>query len=452
MEFAERSNRPAGAPTPRRGILWYLAVAIVVGAGLLGPPRLLAAQLVDRIVAVVNDDVITATELERDLQRSLQQLRQRMGPGNLPPRKVLRRQLLERMIIDRIQTQRARERGLQVSAQEVDQAVRRMARQNGLSVSRFREALQRQGLDYGEYRQRLKEQILRGRLQDRAVRSKVHVTDEEVASYLARQGKGSQTDFEYHLRHILVAVPEEASPQETEKLRAKAEGLRERIRQGDAFSRVAASESDGQNALDGGELGWFRPGELPAPVLAEIEAVNPGHLSRVVRTPSGFHLFKVTDRRKMAAATETQVRARHILLRTDTGRGAGEARALARELLRRIRGDADFAALARQFSEGPSARQGGDLGWISRGQMVSTFEELIFSLEPGELGGPVTTQFGVHIAEVTGKREKAVNPEDERKAARQALRTRKTRERMDQWLRELRAQSFVEIRLGDQSG
>ena len=348
-----------------------------------------AAQLVDRIVAVVNDEVITATELEQNLERSIQQLRQ---------------------------------------------------------------VLQRQGIDYADYRERLKEQILRSRLADGAVRSKVHITEEEVDSYLARQGKAGDKRFEYKLQHILVAVPEGASPDKTEKLRREAEQLRNRVTGGEAFAKVAAADSDGQNALEGGDLGWFKPGELPAPVLAEVEAVAPGHVSRVVRTPSGFHIFKVTDRRAMEGAQETQVKARQILLRTDSGRSPQQARALASELKRRIDNGADFAELAQQFSEGPSAKQGGSLGWVSRGEMVPEFEELIFSLAEGEIGGPVRTQFGVHIAQVLNTREKAIDPEDERKQARQALRTRKTRERMDQWMRELRAQAFVEIRLDDGNG
>ncbi|MFB6261067.1 MAG: peptidylprolyl isomerase, partial [Thiohalorhabdaceae bacterium] len=408
-----------------------------------------AAQLVDRIVAVVNDEVITATELEQNLERSIQQLRQRTGSGELPPRRVLRKQLLERMVIDRIQIQRAKERDIQVSAQEVDDAVARVARQNNLSVARFRQALKRQGVDYGDYRQRLKEQIMRTRLSEGAVRSKIHITEEEVDSYLARQGKSGDKQFEYKLQHILVAVPEQASPAKTEKLRQKAEDLRARVTQGEAFANVAAAESDGQNALEGGDLGWFKPGELPEPILAEVEAVEPGHLSRVVRTPSGFHIFRVTERRRMESAQETQVKARHILLRTDSGRSPQQARARAAEIKRRLEQGANFAEMARQYSEGPSAEDGGNLGWVSRGEMASDFEELIFSLPEGEIGGPVRTQFGVHIAQVLETRKRAIDPKEERKQARQALRKRKTRERMEQWQRRLRAQAFVDIRLGE---
>ncbi|KPV40748.1 hypothetical protein AN478_05715 [Thiohalorhabdus denitrificans] len=425
-------------------------MTLALGAAFLASSPAPAAQLVDRIVAVVNDEAITATELEQALQQSISNLRQRMGPGNLPPRQVLRRQLLDRLIIDRIQLQRARERGIQVSAQEVDQAISRVARQNNMAPGQFRQALRRQGIDFGQYRERLEEQILRSRLQDREVRSKVHVTDEEVESYLARKGQGGRQRYEYELQHILVEVPEQASPEETDRLRTKAEGLRERIRGGEQFGKVAAAESDGQNALEGGALGWFQPGELPAPVLAEVEAVEPGHLSRVVRTPSGFHLFKVTDRRAEESAQETQVKARHILLRTDSGRSEREARRLAGDLLQRVRsGQGDFAALARQFSDGPSARDGGALGWISRGEMVQPFEELVFSLEPGTYGGPVRTQHGIHIVEVQEERQKTIDPEDRQKAAQNALRTRKTRERMDQWLRQLRAQAYVDIRLDE---
>ncbi|MFP4560695.1 MAG: peptidylprolyl isomerase [Thiohalorhabdus sp.] len=428
-----------------------LFLTLALGATFWASSPAPAAQPVDRIVAVVNDEAITATELEQALQQAISELRQRMGPGNLPPRQVLRRQILDRLIIDRIQLQRAREQGIQVSAQEVDQAIGRVAQQNNMAPGQFRQALRSQGIDFAQYRQQLEEQILRSRLQDREVRSKVQVTDEEVESYLARQGQGGPQRYEYQLQHILVEVPEEASPEEADRLRDKTEELRERIRDGEQFGKVAAAESDGQNALEGGELGWLQPGELPAPVLAEVEAVEPGHLSRVVRTPSGFHLFKVTDRREVKSTEESQVKARQILLHTDAGRTEREAQRLAEDLLERVRtGEADFADLARQFSDGPSAQDGGALGWISRGEMVQPFEELVFSQEPGTYGGPVQTQDGIHIVEIQDKREKTIDPEDREKAAQNALRTRKTRERMDQWLRQLRAQAFVDIRLDEQ--
>ncbi|HKJ88648.1 MAG TPA: peptidylprolyl isomerase, partial [Gammaproteobacteria bacterium] len=373
---------PANPACPRiRNLLLAgpLFLVLLLGAALSAPRPASADQLVDRIVAVVNDDVITATELEQALQQSIQRLRQRMGAENLPSRSVLRRQLLDRMIIDRIQLQKAKERGIEVSPQEVDGAISRIAGQNNLSLSQFRKALERRGVDYGDYRDRIKKQMLRSRLQAHAVRSKVHVTDEEVNSYLARQGKGGRDQYEYKLQHILVAVPEQASPSKTQKLHKKAEGLLQRIRSGEQFAKVAAAASDGQKALQGGELGWFKPGELPAQVLAEVEAVKPGHLSRVVRTPSGFHIFKVTDRRPLKASKEAQVKVQQILLQTGPERSVSQARDLAKELLRQARtGKSSFAELARQFSDGPSGRNGGKLGWVSRGDMVQPFEQLIF--------------------------------------------------------------------------
>ncbi len=428
--------------------LWLPLAGLILLMTALFPPSSEGARLVDRIAAVVNDEVITLTELEQKLQRSIQQLRRRVGKGRLPSRKILRRQLLERMILNRIQLQRAQERDIQISAQALDKAVSRIAQQNGLSMDRFRRVLSRRGVDYADYRQKLREKLRRERLINQAVRSQVHVTDEEVASFLARHGSSSEPRYEYKLQHILVAVPEEAPPEKAENLRRQANQLRERIiEEGEKFAKVAAAESDGQNALEGGNLGWFKPGELPSAVAAEIEGVEPNHLSRVIRTPSGFHLFKVTDRRKLETTKETQVKARHIMLRVGSGRSSDQARALAQELKNRLKSGANFTQLATQFSEGPAAREGGNLGWVSRGELVPGLEELLFSLAPGQIGGPVRTQLGIHIAKVLNKREKAVNPENKHKQARQALRTRKTRERMDQWLRELRAQAYVEIRL-----
>jgi len=438
--------------SPIPSALPVLARKAVLAASLLLPLAAHGAQLVDRIAAVVNDDVITVSELEGRLQQAIQQLSQRMGEANLPPRAELRRQLLERMILNRIQIQRAEQRGIQVSAQELDEAVNRIAQENELSVDRFREALQQRGIEYADYRDRLREQLIRERLTNQAVRAQIHITDEEVESYLARQGTTTSQRYEYNLQHILVAVPEEASPEQTENLKAKAQRLHERVTEGgEGFGKVAAAESDGQNALDGGELGWFQAGELPEPVTAEIEGVEPGHVSRVVRTPSGFHLFQVTDRREKETGKETQVEARHIVLRTDSGQSSEQARALARELKERLQGGADFRRLASQFSEGSSAQEGGSLGWVSRGELAPGLEELLFSLEPGQIGGPVQTQLGIHVAEVLDRREKEIDPEDKRKQARQALRTRKTRERMDQWTRELRAQAYVDIRLEENS-
>lgn len=418
-----------------------LALAL---AGLTQPAP--AAQLVDGIAAVVNDEVITLSELDRQMEQTLSQLRQRMGPDRIPPRDTLRRQLLDRMITDRIQIQRAKERGIEVSQQEVDQAVARVARNNNLSVPQFRQAVQRRGMDYGDYRQQLREQILRNRLVNQTVRSQVHVTDQEVESYLARQGQGDNR-HEYKLQQILVSVPENATPEKTEERRQQARQLLEQLEGGEEFARVAAAESDGQNALDGGELGWLKPGELPASVLAAVEALEPGEHTDVVRTPSGFHIYRVQERRPVSGASQSQIRARHILLRTDSGRTTAEARSLARELVSRIRDGADFSELAAQYSEGPSASEGGSLGWVARGEMVPAFEEAAFGLSEDEVAGPVETQHGIHVIQVTDQREKEIDPDNQRKSAREALRTRKTRERMDQWLRQLRAQAYIDIRL-----
>jgi peptidyl-prolyl cis-trans isomerase SurA len=410
-----------------------------------------AAQLVDGIAAVVNDEVITLSELNTELERTLNKLRQRMGPGKIPPRDTLRRQLLDRMIMDRIQIQRARKRGIEISQREVDQAVARVARNNGMRVAQFRQAIQQRGMRYDQYRSQLKEQILRNRLVNQAVRSQVHVTDEEVDSYLTRQGQGGDR-HEYQLQQILVSVPENATPAKTDQRRQQARQLLERIESGESFARVAAAESDGQKALEGGELGWFKPGEMPTAVLAAVEPLEEGEHTGVVRTPSGFHIFRVQDRRPISSATQTQIQARHILLRTDAGRSKAEARSLARELVSRIRDGADFAELAAQYSEGPSGKKGGSLGWVGRGEMVSAFEEAAFSLSPGEVTGPVETQYGIHVIQVTDQRDKEIDPDNQRKSAREALRTRKTRERMDQWLRQLRAQAYIDIRLGGNGG
>ena len=419
---------------------------LILAVLLVAPAAAPAAQVVDRLAAVVNDEVITLSELNEKLAQAVRQLRQRSQGRRLPPRDVLRQQLLDRMIDEKLQVQKAEERGLQVADEEVDRAVRRMARQNNLSVARFRQVLQQRGIDYGTYREQIRKRLLRQRLQNRMVRAKIQITDQEVESYLQRQGEAGNRN-EHKLQHILVAVPEEASPDQVDKLRSEARKLRQRIQEGAAFGQVAAAESDGQKALEGGDLGWMKPGALPPAVQSEMEALDDGQLSRVVRTPSGFHLFKLQDRRPLQSAEEVQIRARQILIRTDSGRTKRQARQQAQELLERAQNGASFAKLAREYSEGPAAEDGGDLGWLSHGAMAPSFDELAFSLTAGETGGPVATDTGIHIIKVLERRDREVDPENQRKQARQALRKRQTKQRLDQFLRQLRAQAYIDIRL-----
>ena len=402
-----------------------------------------AAEPLEQIVAVVNDEVVLKSELERELRTVRQQLQQRnIRP---PSREVLEEQVLDRLITQRLQLQMAQRTRIRVDDVTLNRALQDIASRNNLSLEQFRDVLERDGIEYAAFREDIRDEITISRLQQRQVQQQVQVTEEEVANHLDNLRARGALDEEYRLRHILVAVPEAASPDEVAEAREKATSLRRQLmEEGADFARLAASESDGQNALEGGDLGWRRGGRLPDAFTDALRDLETGAVSRVVRSPSGFHLLRLEDRRATGGETEVQTRARHILL---TGENA---RSRLQRLRRRIQDGADFAELAREHSEDPgSAENGGDLGWVGSGALVSAFEEAMQALNPGEMSEPVETRFGWHLIRVEDRRRQAAGLESRRNEARQLIRQRKSEETVDRWLRRLRAEAYIERRLGE---
>jgi peptidyl-prolyl cis-trans isomerase SurA len=408
---------------------------------LLAPPA--AAETLEQIIAVVNDEVVLASELERELRTVRQQLRQRNI--DLPSREVLEEQVLDRLITQRLQLQMAERTRIRVDDVTLNRALQDIASRNDLTLEQFRDVLERDGIEYAAFREDIRDEITISRLQQRQVQQQVQVTEEEVENHLDNLRARGALDEEYRLRHILVAVPEAASPDEVAQAREKAASLRRQlVEEGAEFARLAASESDGQNALEGGDLGWRRGGRLPDAFTDALRNLETGGISEVVRSPSGFHLLRLEERRTTGGETEVQTRARHILL---TGENA---RSRLQRLRRRLEDGADFAELAREYSEDPgSAERGGDLGWVGSGALVPAFEEAMQALNPGEMSQPVETRFGWHLIQVEDRRRQAAGLESRRNEARQLIRQRKSEETIDRWLRQLRAEAYIERRLGE---
>ena len=405
---------------------------------------------VDRIIAIVNNDVVTATELERRLAEVKRQLasEQRTKP---PPDDVLRRQLLDRLIIERIQLQLAAQVGIRVTEAEVDRAVARIAERGGLTAEALRERVAGEGGDWTAFRSGLRDQISIQQLQEREISNRVVVTDNEVTEFIESEEGRRGVNVEYNLAHIVLALPESASPEVIQETRQRAEALRQKLVAGTDFSQIAIGQSQGAEALEGGQLGWKKSGELPELFVAALKTLSIGGISDVLRSPNGFHLLKLIDKRgDVKTDPIIQTHARHILLRPSEIQSTKEIQRKISQMRERVQLGEDFAVLARANSEDPgSAVKGGDLGWVSPGQMVPEFEKAMDALKPGELSPPVQSQFGWHLIEVLERRDRDVTQERVRAAARQQIHSRKANERFEQWLRQLRDEAYVEYFLED---
>ena len=403
--------------------------------------------LLDRIAALVNEDVITHSELESRLQ----QVARNLPDGRLPPREVLRRQVLDRMIIERLQLQFAEQIGIRIDDGTLNRTMQEIAQGNNLSLPAFREQLLAEGIDYDDFREQIRDEMTITRLRQRQVDSRVSVSDREIDDFIASQAGAVDRDVEYRLSHILVSVPEAASPEDIRQARDRAQALRARIvEQGEDFEQVAIAESDGQNALQGGDLGWRPSGRLPSLFSRPVTLMEVGDVSELIRSPSGFHLIRLADRRGGQQSSVLRTHARHILIRPSAVLTSTEAREQLLSLKRRIEGGESFADLARANSQDPgSARQGGDLGWADPGQFVAEFEEVMNALEPGQISEPFQSPFGWHILEVIERRQHDNTREQLRARAREYIRDRKREEELEVWLRRMRDEAYVELRLDD---
>ncbi|MBM3366760.1 MAG: molecular chaperone SurA [Betaproteobacteria bacterium] len=422
-----------------------LTVALVLLAA--APAQAQRISLVDRIAAVVNREVVTYTELRERLGSTERELRRQGTP--LPDAALLERQLLERLILEKLQLELARESGIRIDEIQLDRAIERVAQGNNLSLADFRRALERDGIDFERFREEVRSQIMLTRLREREVDDRIQVNDTEIDLYLAENKDGDGRSGEYNLAHILVRLPEQAAPERIEQARAKAEKARAEAVAGGDFARLAASYSDGADALQGGAMGWRAEDRLPELFSATLKRMRPGAVSEVLRSPAGFHVLKLIESRNAGADEPVmQTRVRHILVRTNEVVSEAEARRKLADLRERmVIGKQDFASLARQHSEDGTASLGGILDWVFPGDTVPEFERAMNELKLGEISQPVKSTFGWHLIEVLERRNAGLTPERKRLQARQVLRGRKADEAFQEWLRQLRDRAFVEIRL-----
>lgn len=429
-----------------------LLAALVLGlAALAASPgaraQAIATDPVDRIVAVVDEDVILQSELDRAVGNILAQYAGRAG--QLPPRDVIERQVLERLISIRLQLARAEQTGIRVSDMELDQSVMRLAQQNNVSLDQLRASLERDGFSYTEFRDTMRDELVVQRLRQRFVQSRVNVTDTEVDILLASE---SLKRGEVRLSHILVGVPDGASAAQIQAAREKAEMVKKELDGGLDFASAAIRYSDGQQALEGGDLGWRKFNEVPNAFADQIAGMQPGEVTQPMRGPSGFHILKLVDLREPQQELVREYNARHILIKTSELVSANDALDTVRDIRRRIEGGDDFAEMAKEFSEDTAtANLGGDMGWFEIGAYGTRVEQVLNGLADGQLSEPFQTEVGWHLMQRLATREADVTDERRRDQAREIVRNRKAEEEYDLFLRQLRGEAYIENRLTDKA-
>ena len=408
----------------------------------------LADQTLNRIVASVNNDVVLDSELSNRSAMVISQLQAQQA--ELPPRSALQKQVLDRLILENLQLQLAERNGIRIDNETLNNNMRKLAKQNDMSLSEFREALEQDGSDYVAFREQFRNQITINQIRQQMVDNQVEVTEQEIDHLLATATSFNDQNREYHLAHILISTPEAASPDQIQEAKKRADDMLTRLRGGTDFEQMAIAESDGQQALSGGDLGWRKTGQLPSLFSDVVGQLQIGQISDLIRSPSGFHIVKIMDIRGDQRHMIEQTRARHILLKPDTLVSEQGIKTRMAQLRERIAQGEDFAVLARAHSQDPgSGSQSGDLGWVTPGQMVPEFEQAMNDLAIGEVSQPVLSRFGWHLIQVQGRREQDETDDYRRTRARESIRQRKTDEQLEIWLRRLRDEAYVEYHLDE---
>ncbi len=415
-------------------------------------PLVLAQALpttsIDSIVAVVEEDVILRSEL--DLAMRNLRVRYADRAEQLPPENILEKQLLERLVIMRLQLQRAEDMGLRVGDVELDETMARIAQQQGATLEQMRAQLAGDGIGYREFREQVRDEIITSRLQQNFVQSRVNVSESEIDNALAARG---DQQGQIHLGYLLVLLPDGATPEQIELARTKIEGIHDLIKRGEMeFSAAAMRYSDHQTALEGGDMGWRSADEIPPLFVDALSSMKPGDVSMPLRGPSGFSLVKLVDQRDQAREVVTEYNARSLLVRKSDVMSMEQARKKIDKLLARIRGGEAFADVAREASDDRITRaQGGEMGWFQPEAWGSGVATAVKGLKDGEISEPFASDVGWHVIQRIGSREQDITRESERNRMRETLVRRKADEEFERYLRELRDEAYVDERLGGSS-
>ncbi len=425
--------------------LWIalIAVSLLVAGQTVQAARQSQVWL-DRVSIIVNDEITTQSELEQRMQAARNNLRQRKI--KLPPEAVLKRQLIDALVLEQLQMQHAKRLGIEITDLQIDSAINNVARQNKLSRSEFLAKARRDKVDIGTLKSDIRRQLTIRELVNRVVNRQIQVSEHEIDSFLADSNRRGASQ-EFNLSHIIISVPPGAPASVRKAAAKKADDIRNKLASGASFENLAITYSKGPNALKGGALGWRKAGQLPDLFVDALNKKSKGSITPVLESPNGFHILRINDRRGgVTRAMIKQTRVRHILLKPSAVQSLKQARATLIKLRRRIVAGEDFAAVAKQYSNDTgSASQGGDLGWISPGQLVSEIERTMSTLKPGEISQPVQSRFGVHLVQVIERRSQDVSNKRARAGVRQQIHSRKAEEKLQTWLQELRSQAYVEV-------
>lgn len=409
-----------------------------------------AAEVVkiDRIVAIVDQTVITEQELESRIRTVTAQFKKQ--GTDLPEESILRKQILERLISDALQLQYAAQTGLKIDDNQLDKTIERIADQNQMTLTEFGEALAKDGISMRKFRSDIRSEITIARLREREVDGRVNVTESEIDNYLTTQASRNESQDEFEISHIIVRTPEEGATEDIQKAKAKIDDAVKQLSKGASFAKVSASVSDAPNALEGGNLGWKKGAQMPALFLDALNAMQVGDISPVLRSPSGFHILKLTNKRGGSSPLVIeQTHARHILIKLSEVMNEKDGKAKMDNIKERLDNGEKFEVLARQFSEDSTASNSGDLGWVNPGDTVPQFEKAMNELKDGQISEPVRTQFGWHVIQVLERRKQDMSKEAARLKARQEIRARKADEAYQDWIQELRDRAYVELKLED---
>jgi peptidyl-prolyl cis-trans isomerase SurA len=425
-----------------------LMAALLIGARAPAQTRDIGAhgELLDRIAAIVNDGLVLKSELDEQMEAVTKRLQEQKV--ELPPESVLRQQVLERLVLQEIQAQRAKHVGLTISDEQLNGALQEIAQRNKIPFDELPTALAAQGVDYKQYRESMRKELTLSTLRQRDVIAHINVSPHELDQYLARQQSAAAND-EFNVSHILLSLPQAATPQQLEDITKKADDIAARASKGEDFGQLAIANSNSQTALDGGQLGWRKGSQLPQFILDLVTKMKPGEVSTPVRTPSGFHIVKLNEvRGGESPVIVNQIHVRHILLKTNELDDDATVREKLAKLRQRILSGEDFAGIASATSQDPgSAPDGGDLGWSGPGTFVPEFDKAIADLKPNEISEPFKTRYGWHIVQMLGTRTYDSTDDMRRQKAFAAIRESKADEETELWLRRLRDEAFVEIKM-----
>ena len=403
-------------------------------------------QELDRIVAVVDKDVVMETELDTRVEAIHRQLADRKI--NMPPENVLKNQVLEQLIVESIQLQLGTRGGIRIDDWALNDAINRIAERNQMTVEQFKKNLEADGLSFQETRKQIQREMIINRVRQRQVAQRIQVSEQEIDSFIQSPEGQSQLQAEYRLGHILIATPDNPTPDQIKAAESDAKAIYGQIKKGTNFQELAIAKSKGQNALNGGDLGWRKTDQLPTLFANEASRMTKGQISEPVRSPSGFHIFKLMDIRGDEKVVQEQVHVRHILVKPNEIRSDLEARMLAKNLYDRVQRGEEFSELAKAYSDDTaSALNGGDMSWISPEALVPEFRTVMLNIPHKTVSEPFRTTYGWHVLEVLGKRKSDISNQVRRSRVRELLSNRKFEEELQVWLREIRDQAFVEIKL-----